>query len=356
MKSITFILPSFGNTPIGGFKIVYEYANRLLLHNYAVNIVHTHRKIKSDNPIKNIYRKINFGLNNSENNYSPNSWFKLNKKIQSIAVPYIENKYIPDADFIFATEYTTAKPVNDLPASKGRKFYFIQSLETWLGPEKDVIDTWKLPLEKIVISKWLSDYGSSLGLKTHYIPNGLDYTKFFVENDITAKNPFSIAMLYHANKVKGSKFGLEAISKLKNKYPALDVTFFSVYPKPDFIPYWINYIENPTQIELRKIYNNSAIFISPSLFEGFPLPPAEAMMCGCAVVATNIGGHSEYITNGQTGILVESSSGDKLYDGVSQLLDNNTLRMSIAKSGNIDIMKFHWDSAVNKLIAVLGDE
>ena len=39
-KIITFILPRTGETPIGGFKVVYEYANRLVEDGYTVNIVY----------------------------------------------------------------------------------------------------------------------------------------------------------------------------------------------------------------------------------------------------------------------------------------------------------------------------
>src|SRR3546814_12065085 len=61
--------------------------------------------------------------------------------------------------------------VDRLPAAKGRKFYLIQHLEDWTGPRERVLATWKLPLEKLVIARWLKDITIELGESTSYQPN-----------------------------------------------------------------------------------------------------------------------------------------------------------------------------------------
>lgn len=353
IKKISFVLPSIGIFPIGGFKIVYEYANRLTERGYQVLLIHVHRKTATSNVFKKIYRFYNFQRLKLLKGYGPEIWFSLNKEIKSILIPYLEDKYIPNSDFIFATEYTTAAPIMKLSPSKGKKYYFIQSLETWLGPEEEVISSWKLPMKKIVISRWLETFGKDLDVETMYIPNGLDFEKFYISIPAGNRNRFSILMLYHENKVKGSKYGLEALIKLKSKYSNLHVSMFSAYKANASIPEWIDYHHLPSQEQLRLLYNSASIFISPSLFEGFPLPPAESMMCGCALVATDIGGHAEYCVNNETALVVPVRDSMAICNKVEFLLLNDNYRKQISEKGNLFIQKFSWNNSIEKMIEFL---
>jgi glycosyltransferase involved in cell wall biosynthesis len=350
---VTFILPSAGENPIGGFKIIYEYANRLACSGISVNLIHPFRISQSRNIVKKIFRQIKFNEMNKNQAHGPSKWFLLDERIKLKFIPVLKNDLIPDADYIFATEYSTAKPVLHFDDSKGKKFYFIQSLETWLGPEKDVIETWKYPMSKIVISKWLQRYAAKLGEEAFYIPNGFDFTKFAIDVLPKDKNKFEILMLYHKDPVKGSIYGLEAIKELKRNFSSLKFSTFSSFPRNRKIPAWISYHHRPEQTKLRHLYNRASIFISPSLFEGFPLPPAESMMCGCAVVATDIGGHAEYCFDNQTALLVKPKSINDIVEKVGILLHDNELRIRIAEKANENIRQFTWDKSVNKLISIL---
>ena len=99
-KIITFILPRTGETPIGGFKVVYEYANRLVEDGYTVNIVYG----ITSRPVKNLiirygyyfcrwFRWLKYRISK---NYTPEKWFKINKgqspfKIQTYSIFYTRN-------------------------------------------------------------------------------------------------------------------------------------------------------------------------------------------------------------------------------------------------------------------------
>jgi glycosyltransferase involved in cell wall biosynthesis len=209
-------------------------------------------------------------------------------------------------------------------------------------------------LTKIVISKWLLNYAHQINQKVWYIPNGLDFDKFSIDVPVEERNPANILMMFHSDKVKGSEYGLRALNDLKKEMPNLTVTFFSVTPKSVHIPDWVNYVYQPAQEQLRKLYNNSSIFISPSLFEGFPLPPAEAMMCGSAIIATDIGGHREYCIDNETALLVKPKSEEDIYRRTKELINNASLRIKIAKNGNKFIKQFTWNDAINKMEEILA--
>ena len=281
--------------------------------------------------------------------YSPNPWFSLHENVNVLWIPIVSNHYVPDSDIIFATAWITAKCVLKLNQSKGIKFYFIQSLETWWGHEKEVVETWKYPMNKIVISQWLANYANQLGEKCTYIPNGLNFNEFGLDIDINKKPHKSILMLYHILEVKGTMYGLEGIYKLKEIYHDITFNLFGVESRRRGLPDWIIYHYRPNKQKLRELCNKSSIFISPSIFEGFPLPPAEAMMCGCALVATDIGGHKEYCIDKKTALLVPIKSSISIFEKTELLIQNNLLRIKIAENGNEFIKRFTWESTINRM-------
>jgi glycosyltransferase involved in cell wall biosynthesis len=68
------------------------------------------------------------------------------------------------------------------------------------------------------------------------------------------------------------------------------------------------------------------VFVLPSLSEGHSLALLEAMLAGRPVVASRVGGNSELVLEGETGILVPSKDPDALTEAVHRLLDNRAMR------------------------------
>ena len=111
-------------------------------------------------------------------------------------------------------------------------------------------------------------------------------------------------MLYSETQVKGSHDGIRALEMAKRQAPQLAAVLFGVSARPKNLPPWIEYFSQPGIEELvGDIYNGSSIYLCPSWTEGWHLPPAEAMACGCAVVSTDIGGVRDYAEHGVTALL-----------------------------------------------------
>ncbi len=348
---INFILPFAGNRPIGGFKIIYEYANRLSERGHRVNLIHPSYTFREDF-LRNskyfasyYYRKLN-------KSYVPN-WFELNKNVNVMWVRSIENRFIPDADILIASAWRTAKCSLRLDSDKGKKFYFIQHYETWNGPEDEVNETWKMPFKKIVISKWLQQIAESLGEKAEYIPNGLDFNEFSLDNDPADRDPNRVMMLFNELKFKGCESGIQALVELKKEKKFLEADLFGVCDRPTSLPEWIKYYKSPDRKLLRKLYNECAVFISPSLSEGFGLTSAEAMMCGASLAASLTGGHMEFAIDGETALMFEPGNAGQIKEKVLKLINDNELRIRLALKGNEFIQKFTWEKAVNSFENVL---
>lgn len=351
---ITFILPKWCDHPIGGYRVVYEYSNRLVWRGHHVTIIHP---IEYDPGImlKSKFTSIfTAGVRRLSAPIRP-SWFSLDNSINSLLTPTWDERYIPDSDAIFATSWRTAEWVNSYSSIKGEKFYFIQHYETWSGPEDAVKATWLLPFHRIVISKWLSRLAEDFGVKVlACIPNGTNFDMFNETSPIKGRTPYRMCMLYHAHPWKGFKYGLETVRMVKEKYPELEVNIFSTYKRRTEIPEWINYHYNPPQEMLVRLYNSCSIYISPSLTEGWGLPATESMACGCALVSTDIDGVKDYAINGETALLSPPGDPKAMAGNIITLLENNAYRIQLAENGKKFISQFTWDRAVDLLEKAIG--
>jgi glycosyltransferase involved in cell wall biosynthesis len=356
---IVFLLPSAGTTPGGGLKVAYEYANGLAKRKHEVHLVHAATSFpigiqKTPRQMLEYLRYFSFAV---RGNWKPVRWFTLHPAVKLSWIPWISRAFLPQADAYVATWWVTAQHFNAINDLSGRRFYLIQHLETWGGHEEMVMATWKMPFQKIVISLWLQKLGTELGETCQYIPNGLDFTKFDCHVPPQERFPKRIAMLFVTGVTwKGSADGLAALELLKMRYPDLEAEFFGVHPRPDALPPWVIYHQDPPQDELHRIYNRAAIFLAPSHSEGWGLPAAEAMMCGAAVVATDIGGHQEYCISGQNSLLVSPRRPEEMSEAMSQLVEDQALRVRLAESGYDSIRRFTWDKAVNALEGLLMRE
>jgi glycosyltransferase involved in cell wall biosynthesis len=79
--------------------------------------------------------------------------------------------------------------------------------------------------------------------------------------------------------------------------------------------------------------NSIDVFVSASLYEGCSNAILEAMAAGLPVVATKVGGNTEIVNDGVTGILVPAQNPDALAVAVTSLLNNSELMKSMGKKG-----------------------
>jgi len=356
---ITFILPGGAHNPSGGFKIVYEYANHLSRAGHKITLIHPAYvgSAIERHPVSALRRALSRYISRLLTlRWKPGRWFTLENNIDIHWIPLIHPAFIPDADAIIATLWLTAEQVHKLPASKGKKFYLVQGIETWGGADDQVIQTWKLPLKKIAISRWIQNELRQAGEESTYIPNGLDFEKFGRDTPITERHPNHISMLYSTLPVKGSKDGIAALIAAKKESPDISAELFGVPSRPDDLPEWIIYHQTPTQPELRSIYNRCSIFIAPSLSEGWGLTASEAMQCGAAVIATRIGGHEEFCIDMQTAILCDPGNTETMKNAIINLIHNGELRENLSLGGHEFISRFTWESSVEKLMQALNEQ
>ena len=108
-----------------------------------------------------------------------------------------------------------------------------------------------------------------------------------------------------------------------------------------------------TTAELVRHYNRAEMSVCPSLYEGFGLPPGEAMACGLPVVATTGGALPEVVEDGVTGILVPPGDAPALAEAIQTLMGDPDLRRRMGQAGRERVLeKFSWRKAALETEAV----
>ncbi len=102
--------------------------------------------------------------------------------------------------------------------------------------------------------------------------------------------------------------------------------------------------------DLPALYNLAELFVFPSLYEGFGLPPLEAMACGTPVVTSDRPSLPEIV--GDAGLMVEATDNQELAKAMERGLTDEYLRREMREKGLKQAEKFTWEAAAGKLLDV----
>jgi glycosyltransferase involved in cell wall biosynthesis len=317
---VTFILPPVNMS--GGIRVAAVYAEALARNGHQVTLVSP-----AQPPIKLRSRVRSFL---SGEGWPRNQEFRshldgrgLNHRVLERYRPVMDED-VPDADIVIATWWETAEWVNALSRRKGEKIYFVQHHEIFEHlPVERCRATYRMPLRKIVIARWLADvmrdeYGDA---NVDLVPNAVDRQQFHA--DVRGKqNVPTVGFLYHETHFKGMDVVLAALAKIRRSFPNLRAICFGSHPPStgfrldDFVEFHLE----PPQDRLRDLYRQCDVWLAASRSEGFNLTAMEAMSCRVPVVSTRTGWPEEAIVAGQNGVLVDVDDIDGIVDGAVWVL------------------------------------
>lgn len=101
---------------------------------------------------------------------------------------------------------------------------------------------------------------------------------------------------------------------------------------------------------LAALYRLAAVFVFPSLYEGFGLPPLEAMASGTPVVVSNVSSLPEVV--GDAGVLVNPYDAQSIADGVSHVLEDGAFRAGLVSRGIVRARSFSWRDSARRTRAI----
>jgi len=112
----------------------------------------------------------------------------------------------------------------------------------------------------------------------------------------------------------------------------------------------LQHFRHPTDSHLAKLYRRTLALVYPSLYEGFGIPPLEAMACGTVAVVANVSSLPEVV--GDAGILFDPYSETELTDILVSLPDDDTLRSSLIEWGADRVKNFAWEKTVAQTVEI----
>lgn len=110
---------------------------------------------------------------------------------------------------------------------------------------------------------------------------------------------------------------------------------------------FVDYVPAPF---LAALYAGAAAFVFPSLYEGFGLPPLEAMACGTPVIVSNAASLPEVV--GDAALQIDPGSAEEIAKAMQTILDDTGMRQQMRQRGLARAEMFTWDAAAERLYAV----
>ena len=334
------------------------YADRLQRRGHAVTVISLPQpRISLSQKIKSLLRG--------------KSWPKApepGSHFDNIDVPHhilesvrpVSDKDVPDSDIVLATFWKTGQWVNDLSSHKGAKAILLQGYETSPGMENPAIDfAWRLPLKKIVISKWMVDMARDRFGDTdvYLVPNSVETEKFHAPARSMQKIP-TVGMLYSSLHLKGTDVSLTALSQVRKTIKNLRVIAFGAEQVSSELPLpeWVEFHYRPPQDEIPLLYSQCDVWLCGSRREGFGLPLLEAMACRCPVISTRCGGPLDFVEDGINGFLVDVDDSSTLAKRLIHALTQSDVEWQrMSDAAFIKATSYTWDDATNLLEEALRD-
>jgi glycosyltransferase involved in cell wall biosynthesis len=196
--------------------------------------------------------------------------------------------------------------------------------------------------------------------RVEVIPYGLDADVFQVKWKPQAKNHLgldtnTVHLLFVANELGEARKGFEKLARaiqiclqrpqFKERVEKGEIALISLgHPHPSLgtlgIPYvCLGHLETPE--EMSQLYGAADLFLLPSLEENLPNTLLEAMSCGTPVVAFDVGGVSEVLTQDETGKLVPAGDESAFAFAIEELIGDENLRMRMAEACRKRIVENH---------------
>jgi len=193
----------------------------------------------------------------------------------------------------------------------------------------------------IVISDWVKErVVERLGLapdRVHAIHLGVDHVRFTPDPSI-AREPF----LYYPARPwphKNHPRLYEAFAAVRDKRPELRLVLTGAGHDTAGLPEGVETLGDAPLEKRISLYRRASALVFPSLYEGFGLPPVEAMACGCPVAASDAGSLPEVV--GDAAVLFDPREPESIAAGISEALDRAD---ELRGRGRARAAGFTWDA------------
>lgn len=369
MKKIIFVAPQFKNG--GGNRVFVELANSISrFGNYELEIAYpnnslevNHYKIESNVSVKAIgsiaisliYKLYNcfllFKYIIRELNSDEQTTIIISDPILCVFLWVIPKKHFKNIiRFIQADDY---KLYDDLFVLKNKFFLYIFKMLTSFN--------YKLKIEYVFNSSFSYNRFISTSNRNDVpeiiVHPAVDKTTFYssIKCDVNINEKLSMCLIARDHPLKKLDDFIAVWSNLpveiKNKINDIFMISTDKLERFDLTDFTL--VRPQSDTEIAEVFRKADIFISTSLWEGFSLPPLEAMHCGMTILSSDSGGIREYAIDKQNALLYCPENRKELNDKLIELIVNKKLRNDLNERAKETIKEFSWDKSAKKLISII---
>lgn len=256
----------------------------------------------------------------------------------SIAIRLVSGKKVVSIHTLFSAGFMLKTPLGRLAPWFGRNAMIQSDAVTVVSP--NAYRYYKKILDEI----------PSANASIHYIPNAIDIAGF---DGTDRRYEKQIIFVGRLSPEKGTA---NLIAIAKRLPPNIDLIILGSGPEEYMVRdlakshknvHYLGYLEKKHVVPLVR---GSDILIQPSLFDETSSSILEAMSCGTTVIASNIGGTRDLITDGQDGILLDPEDQEGFVSSIMLLLDDERKRSRIAGAAIERVKDYGWDVVYRRYI------
>jgi len=351
--------------PVGGgaSPVAFELCSHLVKLGHKVDVVTMHYKNTSRfEKINgfNIYRtpalrgKTDICHPHELATYTPGAFFKTLNLAKTNKYDVIHCHFVVPGGILAwlisrltKTPYIITSHGSDVPGHNPERFTVIHKI---------IKPFWKFIADNASCitapSRFLAQQIKTAGCRTKLtvIPNGIDVERF----NPNVEKKKKILLCSRILKFKGFQYFIEAVKELELDW---DIDIIGDGP---YLPELKQLAADcKTEINFRgwvdkndpkfcELYNESAIFVSLSSAENFPIVLIDAMAAGCAVIASDIPAHKEILD--ETGVFVELENTSQIRDKLLYLINSRQEREKLSRLNREKVKQFNWKSVTEKYI------
>ncbi len=270
-------------------------------------------------------------------------------------VPTLSPENIPPGDIIMPNFYPTVLPA--FQSRKGRCVRLSLAYEPLWVDRPEAVISYNLPMPVIVISEWQKRHVACRSAGPFYLLHpGVDQSVFhpYPKPADGAKRLLYLLRTRHYH-WKGQADFVAAHAMLAQAFPELQVTVVRAgggMEEPSY-PLPCVWRTAPDDQEMGRLYAAADIFVYPSHFESFGLPPLEAMACGTAVVAADCGGIREYARHLENCLLAQPGNPSALTSTIAALLRDPATRQRLVSGGLQTAAAWTWYRTYQEIETIL---
>lgn len=354
---IAFVLPNYSGHVVGSVLVYYMFASHLARQGHQVDVYHPALDREHATGSR-LPRACAWAVAKSLSKH-PVAWHEF----PSGAVPRFRPTFKGMTlrhDVVVAFSWRGLEWLRDI-RTRGRAYGYVVEYETWAearGERKERMErayACGLPLlcSSVVVKEMLE----GLGLPdVRPCVHGIDRSIYAMSVPVDERPPMRVGCPVRSEAVKSPEVLKAVLESLRNRHgKAISLWGFGGNSPPEGVVGLLDdYHVHPSHQRLAELHNGSSVFFVPSRKEGFGMPAAEAMSCGCALASVDNGGVRTFATDGLDALLVPPESPDELSMSVTRLIEDPGLRSRIALAGVESTAFLDWNLAGARFAREIG--